>query len=80
MQLGCGFSERLSGFFRQMAFLFFCPSGRVCLRRLVLFGVPTALAHPCIVIGLLGSPLCGAAPTFFAGRKKSRQKKAGSHR
>jgi hypothetical protein len=31
---------------------------------------PTVLAFPCIVIGLLGSPLCGAALTFFAAAKK----------
>jgi hypothetical protein len=34
-----------------------------------------ALAFPCFLIGLLASPLCGAAPTFFAAAKK-----AGSHR
>jgi hypothetical protein len=28
------------------------------------------LAFPCIVIGLLASPLCGAALTFFAAAKK----------
>jgi hypothetical protein len=28
--------------------------------------LPTALAFPCIVIGLLALPLCGAALTFFA--------------
>jgi hypothetical protein len=28
------------------------------------------LAFPCFVIGLLASPLCGAAPTFFAAAKK----------
>jgi hypothetical protein len=32
--------------------------------------VPKALAFPCILIGLLGSPLCGAALTFFAAAKK----------
>ena len=37
---------------------------------LVLVGVLGALASPCIVIGLLGSPLCGAALTFFAAVKK----------
>jgi hypothetical protein len=43
----------------------------------VAFGVATlfvavlmALAFPCIVIGLLASPLCGAALTFFAAAKK----------
>jgi hypothetical protein len=30
-----------------------------------------ALAFPCFVIGLLGSPLCGAALTFFAAAKKA---------
>ncbi|MGF7129987.1 hypothetical protein P3T40_001462, partial [Paraburkholderia sp. EB58] len=29
-----------------------------------------ALAFPCILSGLLASPLCGAAPTFFAAAKK----------
>jgi hypothetical protein len=28
------------------------------------------LAFPCIVVGLLVLPLCGAAPTFFAAAKK----------
>jgi hypothetical protein len=28
------------------------------------------LAFPCFVIGLLASPLCGAALTFFAAAKK----------
>jgi hypothetical protein len=28
------------------------------------------LASPCILIGLLGSPLCGAAPTFLCRRKE----------
>ena len=32
--------------------------------------VPTALAFPCIVIGLLVLPLCGAAPTFLCRRKE----------
>jgi hypothetical protein len=33
----------------------------------LLFGcLLAALAFPCILIGLLGSPLCGAALTFFA--------------
>jgi hypothetical protein len=32
--------------------------------------VRTVLAFPCIVIGLLASPLCGAALTFFAAAKK----------
>jgi O-acetyl-ADP-ribose deacetylase (regulator of RNase III) len=35
-----------------------------------LVGVLVALAFPCIAIGLLASPLCGAAPTFFAAAKK----------
>ncbi|MGF6726122.1 glucose dehydrogenase, partial [Paraburkholderia sp. GAS41] len=32
--------------------------------------VPALLAFPCFVIGLLASPLCGAALTFFAAAKK----------
>src|SRR5271163_3254470 len=32
--------------------------------------LPTVLAFPCFLIGLLGSLLCGAAPTFFAAAKK----------
>jgi general secretion pathway protein K len=32
--------------------------------------LPAALAFPCFVIGLLASPLCGAALTFFAAAKK----------
>jgi hypothetical protein len=31
-----------------------------CLRRF-LVGVPVVLAFPCFLIGLLASPLCGAA-------------------
>jgi hypothetical protein len=38
-------------------------------------GLPTALAFPCFVIGLLASPLCGAALTFFAAAKKAKQRK-----
>jgi hypothetical protein len=46
-----------------LAFLVVClPAALVCVR--------TALAFPCILIGLLASPLCGAAPTFFAAAKK----------
>ena len=41
----------------------------VCLRG-ALVVVLAALAFPCIVIGLLASPLCGAALTFFAAAKK----------
>jgi hypothetical protein len=37
---------------------------------LVLFGVLTVLASPCFAFGLLASPLCGAALTFFAAAKK----------
>src|SRR5580692_3786615 len=33
-------------------------------------GFTGVLAFPCIVIGLLASPLCGAALTFFAAAKK----------
>jgi hypothetical protein len=32
--------------------------------------VLTVLAFPCILSGLLASPLCGAALTFFAAAKK----------
>jgi hypothetical protein len=41
-----------------------------CLRRLAFGGLPAVLAFPCCVVGLLGSPLCGAALTFFAAAKK----------
>jgi hypothetical protein len=34
------------------------------------------LAFPCILIGLLASPLCGAAPTFFAAAKANTGRKA----
>jgi hypothetical protein len=66
--VGLGFPERLSGFFRQMAFLFFVlfEGGLFACGALVFGCLPTALAFPCIVIGLLASSLCGAAPTFFA--------------
>jgi hypothetical protein len=37
------------------------------LRLVVVLGV---LAFPCILIGLLVMPLCGAALTFFAAAKK----------
>jgi len=42
-------------------FLIFCSSGRVCF-WLFAYGVGLSL----LFIGLLGSPLCGAALTFFA--------------
>jgi hypothetical protein len=42
----------------------------ICLRRLGLAVVLAVLAFPCILIGLLASPLCGAALTFFAAAKK----------
>jgi hypothetical protein len=45
----------------------------VACGALVLVGSPAALASPCILIGLLGSPLCGAALTFFAAAKKVRE-------
>jgi hypothetical protein len=37
-----------------------------------------ALAFPCILIGLLASPLCGAAPTFLCRpqRKVGKRKRA----
>jgi hypothetical protein len=39
-------------------------------RRLFFGCLLRVLAFPCILIGLLASPLCGAAPTFFAAAKK----------
>jgi hypothetical protein len=45
---------------------FFGWLGLIACGALVLVGSPAALASPCFVIGLLGSPLCGAALTFFA--------------
>jgi hypothetical protein len=51
------------GFFGAASFDLFCLCGA--------FGcLPTVLASPCFVIGLLASPLCGAALTFFAAAKK----------
>jgi hypothetical protein len=57
----------------------------VCLRRwalpglfacAALFGCAlTVLAFPCVLIGLLVLPLCGAALTFFAAAKKDKQRK-----
>jgi hypothetical protein len=32
--------------------------------------LPRALAFACFLVGLLASPLCGAALTFFAAEKK----------
>jgi hypothetical protein len=41
-----------------------------------LFGCAlTVLAFPCVLIGLLVLPLCGAALTFFAAAKKDKQRK-----
>jgi hypothetical protein len=34
------------------------------------FGFTGVLAFPCIAIGLLAMPLCGAALTFFAAAEK----------
>jgi hypothetical protein len=42
----------------------------VACGALPLVVVLVVLAFPCILIGLLASPLCGAAPTFFAAAKK----------
>src|SRR5580658_3797529 len=66
----------------------FCLRGAcssVCLRRwdlpglfacAALFGCAlTVLAFPCVLIGLLVLPLCGAALTFFAAAKKDKQRK-----
>ncbi|RKE36571.1 hypothetical protein B0G76_2772 [Paraburkholderia sp. BL23I1N1] len=39
------------------------------------FGLPSGLAFPCFLSGLLASPLCGAALTFFAAAKKDKQRK-----
>ena len=47
--------------------------------RCTLFVRSPALASPCILIGLLVLPLCGAALTFFAAAKKV-SKESGSHR
>jgi hypothetical protein len=47
----------------------FLASLVVCLPAALVW-ILAALAFPCIVIGLLASPLCGAAPTFFATAKK----------
>ncbi len=45
--------------------------GFPCLLSAPCFGcLPTALASPCFLSGLLASPLCGAALTFFAAAKK----------
>jgi hypothetical protein len=55
-----------------LAFFFVC----VCDFSAVCFW---ALAFPCIVVGLLELPLCGAALTFFAAAKKV-SKESGSHR
>jgi hypothetical protein len=34
------------------------------------FGWPCSFAIPCVRVGLLALPLCGAALTFFAAAKK----------
>jgi hypothetical protein len=44
--------------------------GFECLPTALFGCLLAALAFPCILIGLLASPLCGAAPTFFAAAKK----------
>jgi hypothetical protein len=41
-------------------------------------GVFVVLAFPCCLFGLLASPLCGAALTFFAAAKKV-SKESGLH-
>jgi hypothetical protein len=46
------------------------PCIAIGLVRFAFGCLPTALAFPCFVIALLASPLCGAAPTFFAAAKK----------
>ena len=56
----------------------FLPARRlfVCVPGALGFPCSGFGAFPCIVSGLLALPLCGAALTFFAAAKKSRQKKA----
>jgi hypothetical protein len=54
-------------------FFFACGAFGVLLfggSGLVFGGSLTALAFPCFLSGLLASPLCGAALTFFAAAKK----------
>jgi hypothetical protein len=41
-----------------------------CFFVFFLVVVLALLAFPCLLIGLLALPLCGAAPTFFAAAKK----------
>jgi hypothetical protein len=65
----CGFAllaASWSSAFFEVLLVFLVGSGWVACGALVLVGSPAALASPCILIGLLGSPLCGAALTFFA--------------
>jgi hypothetical protein len=47
--------------------LWFCGVFFACA---ALVGVLAVLAFPCFLFGLLVSPLCGAALTFFAAAKK----------
>ena len=59
--------------FRFSVALQFWPCQRflmVLFRSRIFCCMPTALAFPCIVIGLFALPLCGAALTFFAAAKK----------
>ncbi|SDH93685.1 hypothetical protein [Paraburkholderia phenazinium] len=58
-----------------LGFLFFGSAGvGFYFLFMVWFGVFVGfimvLAFPCFLIGLLASPLCGAALTFFAAAKK----------
>jgi hypothetical protein len=52
----------------------YCGLSLVFSRRLG-GGFLGVLAFPCFHGGLLALPLCGAAPTFFACCKESRQRK-----
>jgi hypothetical protein len=74
---GFGFFDLRSVWVLSLLWCLFClrrlfvglPAALACLPA-ALVGVLTALAFPCILIGLLASPLCGAALTFFAAAKK----------
>src|ERR1700693_3255325 len=48
---------------------------RVLPAQRLLGCMPTGLAFPCVLSGLLALPLCGAALTFFAAAKKDKQRK-----
>jgi hypothetical protein len=65
----CGCSAWLIAVLPGRGFLFFLLSAS-CLRRLGFGGLPCGVGLSLLFIGLLGSPLCGAALTFFAAAKK----------